>query len=65
MSEGGANQVSLSPSVWPSVVAHELLHALGFTHEHQRPDRDQYVTINYRNIWPGKNKLQYKVSNQF
>ena len=66
MSEGGANQVALSSDGFgPSTVAHELLHALGFTHEHQRPDRDQYVTINYRNIWPGKNKLQYKVSNQF
>ena len=63
---GGANQVSLSSDFFgPEIVAHELLHALGFTHEHQRPDRDQYVTINYRNIWPGKNKLQYKVSNQF
>ena len=41
MSEGGANQVLLSSSVGPSTVAHEILNALGFTHEHQRPDRDQ------------------------
>ena len=35
-------------------VVHELLHGLGFIHTHSRPDRDQYVTIAYQNIRPGK-----------
>ena len=31
-------------------IYHELLHILGFLHEHQRPDRDNYVTFHVGNI---------------
>lgn len=34
---------------------HEILHALGFSHEHARPDRDKYVKIKYENIVDGMN----------
>ncbi|KAH8269860.1 hypothetical protein KR018_011023, partial [Drosophila ironensis] len=40
----------------PGVVQHETLHLLGLYHEQSRPDRDQYVKIDYKNIpenaWP-------------
>ncbi|CAF0748921.1 unnamed protein product [Adineta steineri] len=39
-------------------IMHELLHALGFYHEQSRPDRDDYVRINYANI-------QYGMINNF
>lgn len=31
-------------------VIHELFHALGLHHEHNRMDRDDYVTIHYENM---------------
>lgn len=33
-------------------MAHELMHVLGFWHEHQRPDRDQFVAVQTGNIAP-------------
>ena len=31
-------------------IAHELLHTLGFYHEHQRRDRDSYITVEINNV---------------
>ncbi|XP_046989005.1 hatching enzyme 1.2-like [Schistocerca americana] len=51
---GGEQTVSLGPGcVYKGVVQHELMHALGFWHEHSRADRDAYVTVLLRNVVPG------------
>ena len=34
----------------------ELDHTLGFVHEHTRPGRDDFFSINYANIKPGEEK---------
>ncbi|XP_050024380.1 high choriolytic enzyme 1-like isoform X1 [Dermacentor andersoni] len=50
--QGGEQTVALDPSLCLELgqVAHEFLHALGFFHEHSRPDRDEYVRVLWDNI---------------
>ncbi|XP_052394134.1 hatching enzyme 1.2-like isoform X2 [Carassius gibelio] len=65
---GGMQVVSLrrNDCVYHGLVQHELLHALGFYHEHTRSDRDQYVKINWDNIISDKvdNFQKQKTNNQ-
>lgn len=39
------------------IIQHELTHVLGFFHEQSRPDRDNYVLINWANIQNGTQDL--------
>jgi hypothetical protein len=32
------------------IILHEMAHTIGLHHEHQRPDRDRHILVNYHNI---------------
>ena len=58
----GKQGLSLGPGcLHIGTIIHELLHAIGFYHEHSRPDRDQYIKVIGGNIRPGfkDNFLKY------
>ncbi|XP_046462727.1 astacin-like metalloendopeptidase isoform X1 [Daphnia pulex] len=61
---GGAHDVTLSPSCYQyqaGTIMHELMHRVGFHHEHTRPDRDKYVEILWDKIEAGW-KAQYAIA---
>ncbi|XP_011380335.1 astacin-like metalloendopeptidase [Pteropus vampyrus] len=57
---GGMQVVSLAPTCLqrgPGIVLHELMHVLGFWHEHARADRDRYIRVNWDEILPAADLL--------
>jgi len=57
---GGLSTIGYTSDAYSRLVSintatciHEFMHGLGFGHEHQRNDRDKYVTINTTNILSG------------
>jgi hypothetical protein len=57
---GGVQPIFLSEGCGTNEIVHELMHALGFVHEHSRGDRDQYVQVHWENIDP-KYEAQFAV----
>ncbi|CAG0924489.1 unnamed protein product [Notodromas monacha] len=52
---GGKQEICLSDKGVnrKGTIMHEVMHALGFDHEHSRPDRDKFVFVNWCNISQG------------
>lgn len=46
------NPINIAPGCNKGAIIHEIMHALGAHHEHQRPDREAYVNIITANIQP-------------
>jgi len=44
-----------------ATIAHELVHALGFDHEHNRPDRDHWVEIDFKNVKGAITNSDFKI----
>ena len=52
--KGGRQLLRLANTNKKGIIAHELIHALGFTHQHNSPERDTFIKVNLQNVKPGK-----------
>lgn len=57
---GGRQPIRLAVNCGRTEILHEMLHALGFLHEHSRTDRDQFVEVLWDNVDP-KYKDQFRI----
>ena len=62
---GGAQFINLNVAdgcFTDAVIRHEIGHAIGMIHEHQRPDRDEHINIIEPNIEPGQEDNFQKIN---
>ncbi|XP_017263105.1 astacin-like metalloendopeptidase isoform X2 [Kryptolebias marmoratus] len=59
---GGGQGLFVAPPCSSGNIIHELLHTIGFQHEHTRSDRDQFIEIVQDNILPGMEKNFIKLN---
>ncbi|XP_053204945.1 astacin-like metalloprotease toxin 5 isoform X2 [Panonychus citri] len=51
---GGEQLISLGDGCWcQGTVIHETMHSIGFYHEQNRSDRDDFIIVNLNNVIPG------------
>lgn len=56
--QGGEQKVILGKGCLNlPTIEHELMHALGFQHEHTRPDRDDHIKLKMDNVKRGEKQL--------
>lgn len=58
---GGRQTLTLEPKACfsKSTILHELMHVLGFLHEHNRPDRDDHVLVIWDRV-PAEKRYAFK-----
>ncbi|TMS38902.1 hypothetical protein L596_005526 [Steinernema carpocapsae] len=60
---GGRQELSLGNGcLFHDIIVHELMHSVGFWHEHSRADRDDHINIRWENILPGMKEQFNKIS---
>ncbi|CAI4228413.1 unnamed protein product [Auanema sp. JU1783] len=60
---GGKQEISLGRGcLFHEIIVHELMHSVGFWHEHSRADREDHIKIKWENILPGMKSQFDKIS---
>jgi len=60
---GGEQHINAPATGCPAVpLEHEIMHAVGFAHEHNRSDRDHYIQVHPECIQPDS-QIQYAIDN--